>query len=84
MAVCCECRAGAQTSDEERLEWAFQCVLTNPEYRFGNRLRGLGNPPPPPITSSSNLRKGHGADGCFDLPLHILLRRVSITELVSV
>ena len=30
----------ARMSDEERLEWAFQCVLTDPEYRFGNRLRG--------------------------------------------
>jgi len=30
----------AMMSDGERLEWAFQCVLTDPEYRFGNRLRG--------------------------------------------
>ena len=30
----------AQMSDEERLDWAFQCVLTDPAYRFGNRLRG--------------------------------------------
>ena len=22
------------------LGWAFQCVLTDPAYRFGNRLRG--------------------------------------------
>jgi hypothetical protein len=27
-------------SDAEHLEWAFQCVLSDPEYRFGNRLRG--------------------------------------------
>jgi transcriptional regulator with XRE-family HTH domain len=27
-------------SDEEMVEWAFQCVLTDPEYKFGNRLRG--------------------------------------------
>jgi transcriptional regulator with XRE-family HTH domain len=30
----------AMMSDGERLEWAFGCVLTDPEYRFGNRLRG--------------------------------------------
>jgi len=30
----------ARAGDEEHLEWAFQCVLSDPEYRFGNRLRG--------------------------------------------
>jgi len=30
----------AVMSDAEHLEWAFQCVLSDPEYRFGNRLRG--------------------------------------------
>ena len=30
----------AMMSDGERLEWAFGCVLSDPEYRFGNRLRG--------------------------------------------
>jgi transcriptional regulator with XRE-family HTH domain len=30
----------AAMSDAEHLEWAFQCVLSDPEYRFGNRLRG--------------------------------------------
>ena len=38
-------------SDEERLESAFQCVLTNPEYRFGDCLRGRGNPLPPSASS---------------------------------
>jgi hypothetical protein len=32
---------------QERLEWAFQCVLTDPEYRFGNRLRGEELTPAP-------------------------------------
>ena len=30
----------AVMSDAEHLEWAFQCVLSDPEYKFGNRLRG--------------------------------------------
>jgi transcriptional regulator with XRE-family HTH domain len=30
----------AKLTDAEHLEWAFQCVLSDPEYRFGNRLRG--------------------------------------------
>ncbi len=30
----------AGMSDAEHVEWAFQCVLADPEYRFGNRLRG--------------------------------------------
>ena len=30
----------AVMSDADHLEWAFQCVLSDPEYRFGNRLRG--------------------------------------------
>jgi len=38
-------------NDEERLEWAFQCVLTDPQYRFGNRLRGQGNPLLPSASS---------------------------------
>jgi len=30
----------AKASNEEHLEWAFRCVLSDPDYRFGNRLRG--------------------------------------------
>ena len=25
--------------EQERLDWAFQCVVTDPEYRFGTSLR---------------------------------------------
>lgn len=35
----------AVRSDGEHLEWAFQCVLSDPEYRFGTRLRGTELPP---------------------------------------
>jgi len=30
----------AKASEGEHLEWAFQCVVSDPDYRFGNRLRG--------------------------------------------
>jgi transcriptional regulator with XRE-family HTH domain len=26
-------------SDQERTEWAFQCIITDPDYRFGTSLR---------------------------------------------
>jgi transcriptional regulator with XRE-family HTH domain len=29
-----------KVDETEHLEWAFQCVLTDPEYKFGNRLKG--------------------------------------------
>jgi transcriptional regulator with XRE-family HTH domain len=30
----------AKLTETEYLEWAFQCVLSDPKYKFGNRLRG--------------------------------------------
>lgn len=30
----------ATMTDEQRMEWAFQCVITDPDYGFGTRLRG--------------------------------------------
>ena len=29
----------AQMSDQERIEWAFNCVLSDPDYKFGTSLR---------------------------------------------
>ncbi len=26
-------------SDQERIEWAFKCVISDPEYKFGTSLR---------------------------------------------
>lgn len=32
-----------QMSDQERVEWAFDCVISDPDYRFGTSLRTSGD-----------------------------------------
>lgn len=34
-----------EASDDDRVEWAFRCLLSDPVYRFGNRWRGDEFPP---------------------------------------
>lgn len=30
-------------SDQERIEWAFKCVISDPDYKFGTSLRTAGD-----------------------------------------
>jgi hypothetical protein len=30
-------------SDQERIEWAFNCVISDPDYKFGTSLRTSGD-----------------------------------------
>jgi hypothetical protein len=30
-------------SDQERIEWAFKCVISDPDYKFGTSLTSPGD-----------------------------------------